>query len=80
MPDFNTANRTGFHNLLIIQFMQKAHMNEKITFGERFGYGLDDLASCLFWMQFVWFLNYFYTDVFGLAPSVLATMILVVRI
>lgn len=31
-------------------------------------------------MQFVWFLNYFYTDVFGLAPAVLATMILAVRI
>ena len=55
-------------------------MNGKITFGERFGYGLGDLASNLFWMQFVWFLNYFYTDVFGLAPAVLATMILAVRI
>lgn len=55
-------------------------MSERITFGERFGYGLGDLASNLFWMQFVWFLNYFYTDVFGLAPAVLATMILVVRI
>jgi len=55
-------------------------MGEKITFGERFGYGLGDLASNLFWMQFVWFLNYFYTDVFGLAPAVLATMVLVVRI
>jgi len=55
-------------------------MSEKITFKERFGYGLGDLASNLFWMQFVWFLNYFYTDVFGLAPAVLATMILVVRI
>ncbi len=55
-------------------------MGEKITFAERFGYGLGDLASNLFWMQFVWFLNYFYTDVFGLAPAVLATMILVVRI
>ncbi len=55
-------------------------MDEQITFGERFGYGLGDLASNLFWMQFVWFLNYFYTDVFGLAPAVLATMILVVRI
>ena len=52
----------------------------KITFGEKFGYGLGDLASNLFWMQFVWFLNYFYTDVFGLAPAMLATMILVVRI
>jgi GPH family glycoside/pentoside/hexuronide:cation symporter len=58
----------------------KAGMGEKITFGERFGYGLGDLASNLFWMQFVWFLNYFYTDVFGLAPAVLATMILAVRI
>lgn len=55
-------------------------MGERITFGERFGYGLGDLASNLFWMQFVWFLNYFYTDVFGLAPAMLATMILVVRI
>lgn len=55
-------------------------MSDKITFGERFGYGLGDLASNLFWMQFVWFLNYFYTDVFGLAPAVLATMILAVRI
>jgi len=55
-------------------------MNKTITFGERFGYGLGDLASNLFWMQFVWFLNYFYTDVFGLAPAVLATMILAVRI
>ena len=55
-------------------------MAEKITFKERFGYGLGDLASNLFWMQFVWFLNYFYTDVFGLAPAVLATMMLWVRI
>jgi glycoside/pentoside/hexuronide:cation symporter, GPH family len=53
---------------------------KEITFFERFGYGLGDLASNLFWMQFVWFLNYFYTDVFGLTPAVLATMILVVRI
>ena len=55
-------------------------MAGQTTFLERFGYGLGDLASNLFWMQFVWFLNYFYTDVFGLAPAVLATMILVVRI
>ena len=55
-------------------------MTDKITFKERFGYGLGDLASNLFWMQFVWFLNYFYTDVFGLAPAVLATMMLWVRI
>ena len=55
-------------------------MEKEISFSEKFGYGLGDLASNLFWMQFVWFLNYFYTDVFGLAPTVLATMLLVVRI
>ena len=55
-------------------------MKEKIPFFEKFGYGLGDLASNLYWMQFVYYLNYFYTDVFGLAPSVLATMLLVVRI
>lgn len=55
-------------------------MDEKITFKEKIGYGLGDMASNLFWMQFVYFLSYFYTDVFGLAPTVLATMILVVRI
>ena len=55
-------------------------MKEKIGFGEKVGYGLGDLASNLFWMQFVWFLNYFYTDVFGLAPAVLATMMGITRI
>lgn len=55
-------------------------MKENISFFEKFGYGLGDLASNLYWMQFVFYLNYFYTDVFGLAPAVLATMLLVVRI
>ena len=55
-------------------------MANKVSFFEKFGYGLGDLASNLYWMQFVFYLNYFYTDVFGLAPSVLATMLLVVRI
>ena len=45
-------------------------MEDKVTFKENFGYGLGDLASNLFWVQFVWFLNYFYTDVFGLTPTV----------
>lgn len=55
-------------------------MKKEISFSEKFGYGLGDLASNLYWMQFVFYLNYFYTDVFGLAPTVLATMLLVVRI
>ncbi|NQZ58199.1 MAG: MFS transporter, partial [Lentisphaeraceae bacterium] len=55
-------------------------MNDKITFKEKFGYGLGDLASNLFWMQFIWYLSYFYTDVFGLAPAVLATMMGITRL
>ena len=55
-------------------------MSDKISFKEKFGYGLGDLASNLFWMQFIWYLNYFYTDVFGLAPAVLVTLMGVVRI
>ena len=56
------------------------YMNDKITFKEKFGYGLGDLASNLFWMQFIWYLSYFYTDVFGLAPAVLATMMGITRL
>lgn len=55
-------------------------VSEKITIQERFGYGLGDLASNLFWMQFVIFLSYFYTDVFGLAPAAVAGMFVAVRI
>ncbi|MFC1468078.1 MFS transporter [Verrucomicrobiota bacterium] len=55
-------------------------MIENIKFREKFGYGLGDFASNLFWMQFVFYLNIFYTDVFGLAPSVLVAMMLFVRI
>jgi len=55
-------------------------MSDKIGLKEKMGYGLGDLASNLFWMQFIWYLNYFYTDVFGLAPAVLVTMMGVVRI
>ena len=55
-------------------------MSDKVTIKEKFGYGLGDLASNLFWMQFIWYLNYFYTDVFGLAPAVLVTLMFVVRL
>jgi GPH family glycoside/pentoside/hexuronide:cation symporter len=47
---------------------------------EYIGYALGDTASNLFFQTFGIFLTYFYTDVWGLAPGVIATMFLVVRL
>ena len=53
---------------------------EKLSFKEKFGYALGDTASNLFWMTLIFFGAYFYTDVFGLKPSQVGTMLLVTRI
>lgn len=51
----------------------------RLQFKEKFGYGLGDFASCLFWQTFSIYLAAFYTDIFGLAPAAVATMLLVTR-
>ena len=48
---------------------------EKLGLGEKFSYGLGDLASCLYWQTFMLYLTYFYTDVFGIAALAAGTMI-----
>ena len=52
---------------------------QPLRFSEKIGYGLGDLASCLFWQTFTVFLLFFYTDVFGIAAAAAGTMIGVVR-
>jgi GPH family glycoside/pentoside/hexuronide:cation symporter len=52
----------------------------KVAFFEKVGYGLGDLASCLFWQTFTVFLLIFYTDVFGIGAAAAGTMLFVVRI
>ena len=51
----------------------------KLGWGEKFGYAAGDMASCLYFGIFMNFLAIFYTDVFGISPAVLATMILFTR-
>ncbi len=51
-----------------------------IPFSEKFGYALGDFASNLFWMPFILFGNYFYTDVFGISSMSVGFMLLVTRI
>ena len=55
-------------------------MNEKIALKEKIGYGFGDFASSMFWKIFSVYLLYYYTDVFGIAASVVGTMFLITRI
>ncbi|MEM9160736.1 MAG: MFS transporter, partial [Verrucomicrobiota bacterium] len=51
----------------------------KLGWGEKLGYAAGDMASCLYFGIFMNFLAIFYTDVFGISPAVLATMLLFTR-
>lgn len=52
----------------------KLHLKEKI------GYGMGDAGSCMIWSVLALYLTWFYTDVYGLAPGVVGTLFLVIRI
>ena len=51
----------------------------KIPARECVAYGLGDAATNFVWGTLMVFLNYFYTDVFGLDPAVVGTLMLVCR-
>ncbi len=53
---------------------------EKLKLSEKVGYGMGDAGSCIVWSMLALYLTWFYTDVFGLAPEVVATLFLVIRI
>ena len=52
----------------------------RLSAREKFGYGLGDLASNLFWQMFAIFIAKFYTDVFMLGAAAMGTMLLVTRL
>ena len=52
-------------------------MKEKtgvLSLKEKIGYSLGDTASNLFFQTFIFFLLYFYTDVFGITASSVVTI------
>ncbi|MGB5720528.1 MAG: MFS transporter [Woeseiaceae bacterium] len=51
-----------------------------LSFGEKVGYGLGDMASNFYMGFFGLFLLYYYTDVFGISPAAAATMLLLTKI
>lgn len=57
-----------------------ADWQQKISWKEKVGYSLGDMASNFYWRVFDLFLFIFYTDVFGLSPAAVGTMMLVTRL
>ena len=51
-----------------------------LSFTEKLGYGLGDMASNFYMGFFGLFLLYYYTDVFGISPAAAATMLLLTKI
>ncbi len=53
---------------------------EKLSVGEKTGYGIGEIASNIIWQTIMFFLAIFYTDTFGIPAATVGTMFLVVRI
>ena len=54
--------------------------SDRLSFQEKFAYGLGDTASNFYFQTFNLFLVYYYTDIFGLASSAVGTLMLIVPI
>ncbi len=52
---------------------------DRVSVGEKIGYGLGDTAANLVWRTLMVFLPIFYTDVFGLSAAAVGTLLLVCR-
>lgn len=60
--------------------MSRISASHQLSLKEKLGYACGDVASNFYWRVFDVFLFIFYTDVFGLPPAVVGTMMLVTRI
>jgi len=54
--------------------------SERLTVGQRVGYGVGDLGINLYFISAATYLLYFYTDVFGISAAVAASVLLVARV
>jgi glycoside/pentoside/hexuronide:cation symporter, GPH family len=58
----------------------KVPSEKKLSLGTKLSYGIGDFASNMSWALVSSFLLFFYTDVYGLTPAVIAVMMLVIRV
>lgn len=60
--------------------MSKVNHEQKISFGEKLGYGVGDLASNLVFAAIGSFMAFFYTDIAGIPAAAIGTMMFISRI
>lgn len=60
--------------------MTELSTSGRLSFYEKFNYALGDTASNFFFQFFAIFIIYYYTDVYGLSPVAVTTMLLVVKL
>ncbi|WP_314141689.1 MFS transporter [Buttiauxella noackiae] len=54
--------------------------SSKLSVKEKIGYGMGDAGCNIIFGAIMLFVNYFYTDVFGLAPALVGVMLLSIRV
>jgi len=59
--------------------LKTAVATQKLTFKEKFAYGLGDMASNIVYQAVINVLMYFYTDVYGIEAAAAGTLMIVVR-
>ncbi len=59
--------------------MNTSSTSVKLSFGEKFGYGLGDTASNFVWALMMNFIMFYYTDIFGITAAAAGTMLLFAR-
>jgi GPH family glycoside/pentoside/hexuronide:cation symporter len=60
--------------------MSNSRQFAPLSFKEKLGYGLGDMASNFYLSYFALFLLYYYTDIYGLAPAAVGLMLLISKI
>jgi hypothetical protein len=53
--------------------------NSKLSVKEKIGYGMGDAGCNIIFGAIMLFVNYFYTDIFGLAPALVGVLLLSIR-
>ena len=54
--------------------------NNRLSVKEKIGYGMGDAGCNIIFGAIMLFVNYFYTDIFGLAPALVGVLLLSVRV
>ena len=60
--------------------MKTRFNTEPLSFKEKVGYGMGDMASNFYMGFFALFLLYYYTDVYGISAAAAASMLLVTKV